>query len=241
MLLSVVTGLGHIYLRHYVLGAVLFSAFVFGLNGVFIGSVFESDKSFANFVLKASVPFTVLVWIAGLVHAYRISYGTDRIKLRSERAQLFRDGLTLYLRDDLDGAARAFESVVDRDVDWEDADALFHLGVVELRRADRHDERSERRSAERARRRGLRAFRACLAHDDRKKWRGEIAHEQARARLGNVSLSALGMPKLKRTAGSTSSDERPTSIALAAPTSSTRVSAATLEPPTTAPTQEPRT
>jgi hypothetical protein len=236
MLLSVVTGLGHIYLRHYVLGACLFSAFVFGLNGVFIGSVFESDKSFANFVFKASVPFTAAVWLAGLVHAYRISYGTDRAKLRAERAQLFRDGLTLYLRDDLDGAARAFESVVARDVDWEDADALFHLGVVELRRANRHAERGERRSAVRARRRGLRAFRACLAHDDRKKWRGEIAHEQARAKLGGVTLSAIGMPRLpKKPAGSTSSDARPSSIALAPPTSSARVEAAA------APTEQTKT
>jgi hypothetical protein len=218
MLLSVVTGLGHIYLRHYMLGAALFSVFAFGLNGIFLGSVFESDKRFARFIFDASVPLTAIVWIVGMVHAWKISYGTDRERLRTERAQLFREGLTLYLRDDLDGAAKAFESVVQRDVDWEDADALFHLGVVELRRADRLAAKNERRGAERARRRGLRAFKACLAHDDRKKWRGEIAHEQARANVG--------APPPKRRIGEGSSDERPTSLALAGPTSSARVPAA---------------
>jgi hypothetical protein len=237
MLLSLVTGLGHVYLRHYVLGAILFCLFATGLNGIFLGSVIESDKALAGFLFKASVPFSIAVWIFGLGHAYKISYGTDRAKLRAERGQLFREGLTLYLRDDLDGAARALESVVDRDVDWEDADALFHLGVVELRRSDRHTSRGERRAAERARARGLRAFRACLAHDDRKKWRGEIAHEQARAKVPNPSLTGIMLAPRKQDAGSASSEDRPANIALAAPTSSTRVRIAELEAPNP---QEPR-
>jgi hypothetical protein len=236
MLLSLVTGFGHIYLRHYILGAFLFSLFVAGLDGIFLGAVIESNKAFAYFIYRASVPFTIAVWAFGLVHAWHISYGTDRSKLRLERAKLFREGLTAYLRDDLDAAARCLESCVDRDVDWEDPDALFHLGVVELRRAERHAERGERRAAERARRRGARAFRMCLAHDDRKKWRGEIAHEQARARLEHGPSRHV---KTRRV-GADSSGDRPASIALALASDSTRVPAAPATSPAPASAAEPR-
>jgi len=218
MLLSLVTGLGHIYLRHYILGATLFCLFVTALNGIFLGSVIEADKAQASFIFKASVPAAVAIWVFGLFHAYKISYGCDRVKLRAERAKLFRDGLTAYLRDDLDTAARLLESCVDRDVDWEDSDALFHLGVVELRRAEELGHRGERRGAERAQSRGLRAFRSCLAHDDRKKWRGEIAHEHARARLKQVRV-----PKGPPRRSGDSSDERPSSLNLGRPISSGRV------------------
>jgi hypothetical protein len=218
MLLSLVTGWGHIYLRHYVLGAILFCLFATALNGVFLGSVIESDKSLARFIFDASVPAAGAIWLFGLVHAWKISYGCDRVKLRAERTRLFRDGLTAYLRDDLDTAARALESCVDRDVDWEDSDALFHLGVVEMRRAEVFGGRGERRAAERAQSRGLRAFKVCLAHDDRKKWRGEIAHEQARAKQKPVRL-----PRPTRRIGTDSSSEHPSSLNLMRPASSGRV------------------
>ncbi len=107
---------------------------------------------------------------------------------------------------------------MNRDVDWEDSDALFHLGVVEMRRAEAFVGRGERRAAERSQRRGLRAFKVCLAHDDRKKWRGEIAHEQARAKQKPVRL-----PKPTRRIGTDSSSEHPSSLNLMRPSSSGRV------------------
>jgi hypothetical protein len=211
MILSLVTGLGHVYLRHYVLGACLFVLFTIGLNGVFLGSVIESNPTLAAALFRAGVPFSVGIWFIGLIHAWRISYGTDRNKLRVERQRFFREGLVAYLRDDLDGASKALRGVVERDVDWEETDALFHLGVVELRRADRLEARGEPRPAARLRKRALRAFRACLARDDRKKWRGEIAHERERANLPPT----LGVPR--RPVGMDSSDERPLMAAPSTP------------------------
>jgi hypothetical protein len=204
MLFSIVTGLGHVYLRHYVLGAILFALFAMALNGVFLGTMIESKPQVAHALFETSVPLAVAIWVIGLVHAYRISYGTDRKRLRAERQRLFREGLIAYLRGDLDAASRALQSVAERDVDWEETDALFHLGVVELRRSAVSQQRGDRRASLRQRRRGLRAFKACLARDDRKKWRGEIANERERAKAP-VRPSLLYMVS----ASTDSSDERP--------------------------------
>lgn len=180
--LSIVTGLGHVYLRHYVLGAILFALFATALNGVFLGSVIESNKAAGQVLVHVSVPAAIVIWVVGLVHAYRLSYGTDRARLREERQKLFREGFIAYLRDELDAAAHALGQAVARDVDWEESDILFHLGVVELRIAERAHLRGERKVAEHARQRGLRAFKNCLARDEKKKWRAEIDVERARAK-----------------------------------------------------------
>jgi hypothetical protein len=193
MLLSLVTGLGHVYLRHYMKGALLFALFATALNGVFLGSAIESDKTLAARISTVSVPAAIAVWVVGLVHAYKISYGTDRARLRAERAKLLRDGLVAYLRDDLDGAAHALRAVVDRDVDWEESDALFHLAVVELRRASRFAERNEPALAQRARSRGLGLLKLCLTRDDRRKWRAEIAVERERARFDRSPRTAASV------------------------------------------------
>lgn len=182
MLLSLVTGLGHIYLRHYVLGAALFAIFAASLNGVFLGYLLHTRPVLARLLVYACVPAAAGVWAIGLVHAWRISYGTDRAALRRERAALFKDGLAAYLRDDLEAARGLFAKAVACDVDWEDPDALFYLGVLDLRIAERRDGLGERVRAERSRRRGLRALALCLSRDDSRKWRAEVAQERARAR-----------------------------------------------------------
>src|SRR3954468_18075031 len=98
MLFSIVTGLGHVYLRHYVLGAILFALFATALNGVFLGTVIESKPQVARALFEVSVPLAAAIWVVGLAPAYRISYGTARTRLRSERQRLFREGLIAYLR-----------------------------------------------------------------------------------------------------------------------------------------------
>jgi hypothetical protein len=193
LLLSLVTGLGHVYLRHYVLGAFLFALFATALNGVFLGYVIESNKELGRTLVDVSVPLAVAIWIAGLAHAYKISYGTDRSRLRDERQRYFREGLLAYVRDELDTAALALQQAVERDVDWEDSDLLFHLGVVELRRAERSFLSGERRTAEHARSRALRAFRYCLRRDEKKKWRAEIALERERAQRPPRPLTRILM------------------------------------------------
>jgi hypothetical protein len=196
-----VTGLGHVYLRHYVRGAVLFALFATALNGIFLGEVIESNKALGRTLVHVSVPAAIVIWVVGLAHAYTISYGTDRHRLRTERQKLFREGLLAYLRDELDSAALALSQAVERDVDWEDADILFHLGVVELRRAERSFLAGERRSGERARTRGLRALRTCMARDEGKKWRAEIDIETARSKNAPKPMTRvlMAVPKIETT------------------------------------------
>jgi hypothetical protein len=181
MLLSVVTGLGHMYLRHFVLGAALFALFTASVNGVFLGYMLQARPALASLLVYTCVPAAVAVWAFGLVHAYRLSYGTDRARLRTERAKLFNEGLVVYLKDDLERARDLLRRAVACDVDWEDPDPLFHLGVVELRLAERRLGRGDRVAAVRAHRRGLRALAACLSRDDAKKWRAEVQLERQRA------------------------------------------------------------
>lgn len=186
MLLSLITGLGHIYLRHYVLGAALFALFAASLNGIALGLLLSSRPVLARALLFGSGPLAFIVWTAGLAHAWKISYGTDRARLRGERRRLFREGLVRYLRDDLDGARDQLRRAVECDVDWEDPDALFHLGTTELRLAERRAARGETLAADRARRRGLRSLAACLRRDDRLKWRAEVQLERQRAQALKV-------------------------------------------------------
>lgn len=179
VLLSLVSGLGHFYLEHYLLGGVLFVLFLSALNGVFLASTLHTLEH-PETVLWTSLTVLVLTWASGLLHAWRLSYGTDRPALEQERAQLLRAGLLDYLRDDLDGAARKLERAVALDVDWVDPDPSFHLGVVQVRLSERHAQRDDQPAARRARRRALWAFRTCQARDPGLKWRREVEAEQRR-------------------------------------------------------------
>ena len=207
--LSLVTGLGHVYLRHYVRGAIFFALWATALNGIFLGNVIESNKAFGQTLVHVSVPAAIVIWIAGLAHAYIISYGTDRERLRTERQKLFREGLLAYLRDELDHAAFALAQAVERDVDWEDSDILFHLGVVELRRAEKSFLAGERPTAERTRARGLRALRSCLARDEKKKWRAEIDIERARAKSPPRPMTRvlMAVPKVESSSDGIEDDD----------------------------------
>jgi hypothetical protein len=75
--LSVVTGLGHFYLDHYLTGALLFGLFVTTINGIFLGSTLQVTAS-PGLLKAASILAFVAVWLFGLWHAYKLSYGTDR-------------------------------------------------------------------------------------------------------------------------------------------------------------------
>jgi hypothetical protein len=182
MLLSIVSGLGHMYLRHYVLGAALFALFAASLDGIFLGMTIQARPTLARVLLFVCSPLAVGVWAAGLVHAWRLSYGTDRKTLHAERVRLFNEGLVLYLRDDLESARDRFHHAVTADVDWDDPDPLFYLGITELRLAERRAARGEIDAAARPRRRGLKALAACLRRDDKRKWRAEVELERARVR-----------------------------------------------------------
>lgn len=181
VLLSAVTGLGHLYLDHYVTGAVLFGLFVTAVNGVFLGFTLQSTSS--PLLLRGlSILLLVVVWTFGVWHAYTLSYGTDRPALARARAALLREGLVDYLRDDLESAARKLERAVVLDIDWLDPDPSFHLAVTLSRLAERRAARGDDLGARSAQKRAQASFRRCLARDARRKWRAEIAEELARMR-----------------------------------------------------------
>lgn len=179
VLLSLISGLGHMYLEHHLLGALLFTLFLCGLNGVFLASTLHTLEH-PTTLLWSSLALLVATWVGGLLHAWKLSFGTDRAALEQERRQLLRAGLLDYLRDDLDDASRKLERAVALDVDWNDPDPLFHLGVVQVRLSERHAKRGDQAAARRARRLALNAFRKCEARDPAGKWKHELESEQKR-------------------------------------------------------------
>jgi len=181
VLLGAIPGLGHIYLDHYLLGAFLFSVFVTALNTAFLGATLQT-LAHPEALRWAGTGVLVVTWILSVWHIIRLSYGTDRAALASQKRDLLREALLDYLRDDLENAARKLERAVALDVDWRDPDPLFHLGVTSLRLAERRARKGDPSGARQARRRAQWAFRTCLARDAERKWAAEIEAEMKRMR-----------------------------------------------------------
>lgn len=215
LLLSVVTGLGHFYLDHYLTGAVLFGLFATALNGIFLGFTLQAAAS-PEMLRAVSIFCFVVVWTFGFWHAYRLSFGTDRAALAQAKDQLLREGLIDYLRDDLEDAARKIERAAALDVDWVDPDPLFHLGVVSSRLAERRAARGDVAGAKLARRRALTSFRGCLSRDPARKWRAEVAEELRRMNPGTFTGRMRKMGGALRSALETASGMfvRPSAAAL---------------------------
>ena len=182
MVLSALPGAGHYYLDRYLMGALLFGAFVTAVNGIFLGSTLQSSSTHPETLKTVSMVALVLVWLLSVVHTFKQSYGTDRKSLRERRGLLLRSALVDYVRDDLEDSAKKLESAIELDVDWQDPDPLFHLGVVMLRLAEQRAARTLKEGARAARRRSQWAFRTCLTRDKENKWRTEIARESKRMR-----------------------------------------------------------
>jgi len=183
MLLSVITGLGHWAMGYRIMGALLLSLFLIGLNGVFLGTVLLSYPQVKQVLLWTCGPGVAALWLFGIIHIYLITYGRDREALREERRVLLQEGLLGYLRGDLGRARKALKRAVKLDYDWEEPHLQFHFGVVELRLAKVLDAAGRSAKAGRRRRAGLQAFRRCLARDPAAKWLGEIEIECRRAGL----------------------------------------------------------
>jgi hypothetical protein len=192
LFLSVISGFGHLYLEYYLLGAALFAVFVTALNGVFLGFTLHSLEHPA-WVQWTSITVGGVTWLVGFWHCWKLSYGTDRVDLAQQKEQLLRDGLIDYLRDELEGGLIKLERAVALDVDWEDPDPLFHLGVVASRLAERRARRGDSLAARADRRRAQWAFRTCLQRDPARKWESEIQTELKRMRR-TVSITGRLRP-----------------------------------------------
>jgi hypothetical protein len=167
MLLSLITGLGHIYMRRYLQGVFLFFLFAASLNTVFLASLWQ-DETTAVRILYAAGAMVAIVWIYGLYSVYRITYGTDRVQLAEERDRRYKRAFTHYLGGEYKAALDIIRSVLDLDVDRREADAHFYMGVF-------HNRLGNRKKAKRC-------FRRCKAMDMEGKWSLEIRWELERDR-----------------------------------------------------------
>ncbi|MGE0707663.1 MAG: hypothetical protein AB7N76_08350 [Planctomycetota bacterium] len=204
MLMSVVPGLAQAYLDHVLLGAILFACFLTALNGLFLSLNLQSTNT--DLIFRISVVALVLLVVGSMWHAYAQSYGTDRQTLAQGRRSLLREALLHYLRDELEIAALKLEQAIDLDVDWQDPDPLFHLGVVMLRVAERRSHTQDLDGARAARRRSQWAFRTCLSRDSFGKWTREIRRETRRMRR---LLDITG--RLRKSSETSERQEAPTS------------------------------
>lgn len=196
MLLALVPGLSQVYLEHVLLGAIFFSAFLTALNCLFLASNLQSATN-TQLLGQISLLSLIVIWIGSAWHAYALSYGTDRSGLARDRGQLLRLALLDYLRNDLEPAAVKLERAIELDVDWQDPDPLFHLGVVLLRLAEERALDQDTEGSRVARRRSQWAFRTCLGRDRFGKWRREIRRETKRMRTllrstGRATSERLG-------------------------------------------------
>lgn len=181
MLLAIIPGLSQVYLDRVLVGAVFFAAFLTALNCVFLAGNLQSATNTYT-MARISILSLVIIWVGSVWHAYALSYGTDRSGLARDRGQLLRTALVDYLRNDLDAAAIKLERAIELDVDWQDPDPLFHLGVLMLRLAEERALEQDTEGSRTARRRSQWAFRTCLSRDKFHKWRREIRRETTRMR-----------------------------------------------------------
>lgn len=165
ILLSTVTGAGHIYLGRHAQGVALFALFAASLNGVLIGSFWQGDEA-AWWIRVVSGSAAALVFAVGTASILKLTLFTDREALRVRRDQALRSGLVHYLREELRDADRELREALRCDIDRRDADVLFHLGAVARRLGED--------------RRARRLFRQCLGCDPSGKWSYEVERELAR-------------------------------------------------------------
>ncbi|MBI4575210.1 MAG: hypothetical protein HY722_02990 [Planctomycetes bacterium] len=163
VLLTAVTGLGHIALGRTRRGLVLFALFAFSANGVFVAAYLWQDAPgeglTADRILVASALATGLVWGYGWVDIVQRTLLHDAARARRLREEGFRSAVAHYLGGRLDPAREVLRTLLGAEP--RDADVLFRLAQVE--------------GAAGRRRAQLRALRRCRRADLEGKWRWEVA------------------------------------------------------------------
>jgi hypothetical protein len=167
--LSVVSGLGHIYLGRPTAGVVYFALFAAAANGLIVAALWIGPE--ARTIAQVSGAALALVWLAALASAVRLSAMTDREALCLERSERLREGIVAGLRGDHRAALAAFETAARCDIDGDDADVQFHLGLAALRLGDE--------------RRAERAWRFCVHGCLEGRFRFEIERERAKLRAAS--------------------------------------------------------
>src|SRR5438552_18215198 len=94
IVLSAITGLGHIYLRRYGQGVVLFALFATAANGLLVAALWQGPE--ARLIRIASEITLVAVWVVGMASALKLTVLTDRTRLKCNRDEKMREGLVHY-------------------------------------------------------------------------------------------------------------------------------------------------
>jgi hypothetical protein len=177
LVLSVLPGLGQSRMGYPLAGSILFCLFLFAINGVFLGKVLLVDPKITRLLTLISTPLAILLWLFGVFHTWRISFGRNRPRLYQRRRELLQRSLTAYLKNQLHEARRVLKRAIRYDYDWDDAALLFHLGVIELRLADQALLSGDEGEATRRRRAAIKAFGRYINRDPKQTWKLEIFEE----------------------------------------------------------------
>ncbi|MFC1705578.1 hypothetical protein ACFL59_02005 [Planctomycetota bacterium] len=161
-MLSVVAGLGHIYLRRYLQGAILFLLFATSLDALLLSALWQGEDT--AYLLRATSGIgAAFVWLFAMSHVLWLTVLRDQQALWQRKEELVRKALRFYLRDQLAEAERVLQDALRASSDRTDPDLLFLLGAI------------ARREGRRIRARGL--LNRCCRADSDGRWRAEVQRE----------------------------------------------------------------
>lgn len=164
-LLSLVPGLGHVYIGRTHRGIFVFLIFMVATNSLYL-AVTMGIPSQAPEVLSLFIGSMISSLLYSLLHIIYLSRRLETKAHAQSKEYHFKRGLSKYLEGSFDAANEEFIAVLK--VDPLDADARFHLAMTELRLGNRTGAERE--------------FRRCKADDIDCKWSWEIAQQLERTR-----------------------------------------------------------
>ena len=161
----VIPGLGHVLLDRCVQGVLIFLLYLLTLDALVLtaGPYGKDPTSGLSRLGKAPVGAAVLVWAWAIGSSAYIGWRRRRIAETIGEDKYIREGLTHYLRDELDRAADRFVAALE--INESDVDALFHLAMTY--------------KAMRMAKEAVKTLRDCRTLDLAKKWEWEIQRELA--------------------------------------------------------------
>jgi len=151
-------GLGHLFRGLNAKGLTLAVCFTMTLCSLLAGTyLYGGQRDMSVFTLLCLGAMVVL-WVIAFVDIIKSMYFVDERATEEEKQRLYRQALEFALRGELKGAANSLEAVLK--LDRYDRDALFQLGLVQLRLGDT--------------RRGRKLLKESLDADDEDKWIWEV-------------------------------------------------------------------
>ena len=133
LILSLVPGWGHIYWGRERLGLAIFTAFAVA-GFVLLNGILVSLGPWKGFLVTIAAVLSVLVFVGAWIDLWQ---RTSPKRVQAEdgaREKFLREGTVSYLEGDLDRADSCFRMALE--IDPQDVEAFFRLGVVCCRRGE---------------------------------------------------------------------------------------------------------